>query len=152
MHEKTSLDVLLHRHVGEDHPALRHECYATSTPACSFSDQRRPFRRSIRPVADELAAAAAAAREALAPLPSRFTDGCASCPLFRHCRDEAELHRSTARLGAAVAGACGNVTDINAALDLAERRRVPADASETAVAAALARGVAAARLATGGLA
>lgn len=101
---------------------------------------------------DERAGAAAAAREALALLPPRFTDGCASCPLFRHCRDEAELHGSTARLGAAVAGACGNVTDINTALELAACRRVPADASATAVAATLARGAAAARLATGGVA
>ncbi len=99
----------------------------------------------------ELAAAAAAAREALAPLPPRFTDGCVSCPLFHHCRDEADLHRSTARLGSAVAGACGNVTDIVAALDLAEGRRAPANASETAVAAILARGAAASRLAIGGL-
>jgi hypothetical protein len=100
----------------------------------------------------ELVAAAAAAREALAPLAPRFTDGCVSCPLFRHCRDEAELHHSTARLGSAVAGACGNVTDIGAALDLAQGRRAPADASEQAVATILARGVAAARLSAGGLA
>ena len=101
--------------------------------------------------ADELDVAAAAARAALATLPARFSDGCASCPLFRHCRDEAELHGSTARLGSVVAGACGNVTDIGAALALAEGRRTPADASEAAVAAALARGAAAARLAGGGL-
>ncbi|ARR77505.1 hypothetical protein MOTT12_01841 [Mycobacterium intracellulare subsp. yongonense] len=102
--------------------------------------------------ADELAAAAAVARETLAALPSRFTDGCATCPLFHHCRDEAELHRSTARLGSAVAGACGNVTDIAAALALADGRRAPVDASEAAVAATLARGAAAARLAIGRLA
>lgn len=96
------------------------------------------------------AAAAAAARETLACLPARFTDGCTSCPLFHHCRDEAQMHRSTARLGSAVAGACGDVTDIAAALDLAEGRRVPATASEAAVAATLMRGAAAARLATGG--
>jgi hypothetical protein len=98
---------------------------------------------------NELAAAATAAREAVAPLPPRFTDGCVSCPLFRHCRDEAERHRSTARLGSAVAGACGNVTDIVVALDLAEGRRTPADPSEAAVAASLARAAAAARLAVG---
>ena len=101
---------------------------------------------------DEMAAAAMAAREALASLPPRFTDGCVSCPLFHHCRDEAELHGSTARLGSAVAGVCGNVTDIAAALDLAEGRRAPANASEAAVAATLARGAAAARFAAGGLA
>jgi hypothetical protein len=101
---------------------------------------------------DELTTAATAAREALAPLPPRFTDGCVSCPLFHHCRDEAEFHRSTSRLGSAVASACGNVTDIAAAIDLAEGRRAPADASEAAVAAALARGAAAARLAVGGVA
>lgn len=99
----------------------------------------------------EKAAAAAAAREALAALPPRFTDGCVLCPLFHHCRDEAELHRSTARLGAVVAGACGNVTDITAALELADGRRAPANASEAAVAVILARGATAARLATGGL-
>ena len=102
--------------------------------------------------ASEMATAAAAAREAIAQLPPRFTDGCVSCPLFRHCRDEAELHHSTARLGSVVAGACGNVTDITAAIELAEGRRAPADASEAAVAATLARGAAAARLATGALA
>jgi len=101
---------------------------------------------------DERAAAAAVAREALAPLPARFTDGCASCPLFHHCRDEAELHHSTARLGSAVASACGTVTDITVALDLADGRRAPSDASEAAVAATLARGAAAARLAAGGFA
>lgn len=100
---------------------------------------------------DELAAAARSARDALAPLPPRFTDGCVSCPLFQHCRDEAEFHRSTSRLGSAVAGACGSVTDIAAALDLADGRRTPANASEAAVAAALDRGAAAARLAAGGL-
>lgn len=98
----------------------------------------------------EQAAAAATAREALAALPPRFTDGCVSCPLFDHCRGEAERHRSTARLGAVVAGACGNVTDITAALELADGRRAPANASEAAVAAMLARGSAAAALATGG--
>ncbi len=100
---------------------------------------------------DEVATAATTAKEALAPLSPRFTDGCVSCPLFPHCRGEAELHRSTARLGSAVAGACGNVTDIAVALDLAKGGRTPADASELAVAAALARGAAAAQLATGGV-
>jgi hypothetical protein len=99
----------------------------------------------------EKAAAVTAAGEALAVLPARFADGCVSCPLFHHCRDEAERHRSTARLGATVAGACGNVTDITSALDLAEGRRAPANTSEAAVAAALARGAAAARLAMAGL-
>lgn len=102
--------------------------------------------------ASDLATAATAAREAIAQLPPRFADGCVSCPLFRHCRDEAELHRSTSRLGSAVASACGNVTDIAAAVDLAAGRRAPVDASEAAVASALARGAAAARLATGGTA
>jgi hypothetical protein len=112
---------------------------------------RLPPHPGDRASADERATAAAAAREALAPLPPRFTDGCVSCPLFHHCRDEAELHRSTARLGSAVAGACGNVTDIAAALALAEGRRQPSDASEAAVAANLARGAAAAQFAIGGL-
>ncbi|MGD8148676.1 hypothetical protein [Ornithinimicrobium sp. Y1694] len=96
-------------------------------------------------------AAARAAREALASLTPRFGDGCVSCPLFHHCRTEAELHGSPSRLGSAVAGACGSVTSISAALDLADGRRHPANASEVAVAASLARGAAAARLAAGGL-
>lgn len=97
-------------------------------------------------------AATSTAREALACLPPRFTDGCTSCPLFHHCRAEAEMHRSTARLGSAVAGACGGITDIAVALELAEGRRAPATAAEAAVAANLMRGAAAGRLATGGLA
>lgn len=101
---------------------------------------------------DEVTAAVTAAREALAALPPRFTDGCVSCPLFHPCRDEAERHGSIARLGTTVAGACGDVTDISGALDLAEGRRAPANASEAAVAAALARGAAAARIAAGGFA
>lgn len=100
---------------------------------------------------DDKFAAVIAAREALAVLPTRFTDGCGSCQLFHDCRDEAERLRSTSRLGAGVAVACGNVTDITAAVDLAEGRRVPANKSEAAVAAALARAVAAARIATGGI-
>lgn len=103
-------------------------------------------------VDDEVAAAATAASEALAVLPPRFTDGCVSCPLFHSCRDEAERHGSIARLGTAVAGACGDVTSITAALDLANGRRAPANPSEAAVTAALARGAAAARIATGGFA
>lgn len=100
----------------------------------------------------EIEAAARAAREALAPLTPRFGDGCVSCPLFHHCRAEAELHGSTARLGSAVAGACGSVTNISVALDLADGGRDPASASQAAVAGALARGAAAARLAVGGIA
>jgi hypothetical protein len=113
---------------------------------------RLPAHPAAGAAAGEMAAAATAARDALAHLPTRFIDGCVSCPLFRHCRAEAELHRSTARLGSAVAGDCGNVTDIAVALDLAEGRRAPADASEAAVATTLARGAAAARIATGGVA
>lgn len=100
---------------------------------------------------EDKGAAALAAREALAALPARFTDGCVSCPLFHHCRDEAERQRSTARLGASVAGACGNVTDITAAIELAEGRRKPTNASETAVADSLARCAAASRLAMASL-
>lgn len=99
---------------------------------------------------EEMAAAASAAREALAALPPRFTDGCVSCPLFHLCRDEAERHGSVDRLGSAVAEACGGISSIAVARDLAEGRRVPANTSEAAVASALARGAAAARLAVGG--
>jgi hypothetical protein len=110
---------------------------------------RLPALPADRADVDELTEAAAAAREALAPLPPRFTDGCVSCPLFHHCRDEAERHRSTARLGSVVAGACGSVTDIGVALALADGRRAPVDASEAAVAVTLARAAAAVRFATG---
>lgn len=99
---------------------------------------------------EAMSEASAAASEVLAALPARFGDGCVSCPLFRYCRDEAERHGSPARLGAAVAGACGSVTDIMTALDLAAHRRVPANASEAAVGVMLARGLAAENFATGG--
>lgn len=98
----------------------------------------------------EAAAARVSARDALAHLPPRFGDGCVSCPLFRFCREEAERHQSVARLGTAIAGACGNITTIGAALDLAAGRRLPANAGEAAVGELLARGEAAVALVAGG--
>lgn len=99
---------------------------------------------------EDLAPARAAAREALSLLPRRFGDGCVSCPLFRFCREEAESERSVSRLGIQVAGACGSISTVDAALDLAAGRRDPSDAGEAAAAEHLARGAAALSLMIGG--
>lgn len=96
---------------------------------------------------EEKANAAQRARDAIAPIPAKFDGGCVTCPLFAYCRGEADRHGSVARLGQAVAGACGAVSDITAALDLASGRRDAANSSEAAVAVSLARGAAAAALA-----
>lgn len=96
--------------------------------------------------AREAAAARASAHEALAQLPPRFGDGCINCPLFRFCRDEAERQQTVARLGNAIAGACGNITTIGAALEFAAGCRRPADAGEAAAAELLARARTAAAL------
>jgi hypothetical protein len=98
----------------------------------------------------EVEGAIRTAREALAVLTPRFNDGCISCPMFGHCRDEAERHGAVARLGNAVASSCGNVTTIDAAIDLRDGRRAPANQSEAAVANLLSRGPAAAALAARG--
>lgn len=95
------------------------------------------------------AEARSTAGTALAALPARFCDGCVSCPLFRFCRTEADSQQLASRLGSEVAGGCGEVTTIGAALDLASGRRRPESPAEAAVADLLARGAAAARLATG---
>lgn len=92
---------------------------------------------------DDLDSARSAAMEVLAHLPARFGEGCVPCPLFKWCRGEAENQHSIARLGNTVAGACGGVTTINTALDLAAGLRQPANPSEVAVAAMLARSAAA---------
>ncbi|MCG7964458.1 MAG: hypothetical protein N0E54_17280, partial [Candidatus Thiodiazotropha taylori] len=91
---------------------------------------------------EEIAPSRAAAREALSALPCRFGDGCTSCPLFRFCRQEAAGQRLVARLGTQVAGVCGSVTTVDAALDLAAGRRNPADPGEAAAAEQLARSAA----------
>lgn len=91
---------------------------------------------------DDLNSARATAQEVLSHIPARFGEGCVSCPLFKWCRGEAENQRSISRLGNTVAGACGGVTTINAALDLAAGLREPANPSEAAVAVMLARSAA----------
>jgi hypothetical protein len=95
-------------------------------------------------------AAQTAARVTISQIPPHFADGCASCPLFSFCREEAERQWSISRLGSEVAGLCGSVTNIQDAVDLAEGRRIPADASEEAVATVLSRGAMAIRMASNG--
>lgn len=99
---------------------------------------------------DEVASARDAAREALALLPPRFGEGCVSCPLFRFCRQEAENQQSVARLGNAVAGACGNISTVTAALEFATGNRTPSNAGESAAAELLARGATAVAIVNGG--
>ena len=103
-----------------------------------------PLGTALPPMPDisnarEAAAAQTSVREALAQLPPRFGDGCIRCPLFRFCRDEAEHQQTVARLGNVVAGDCGNITTVRAALDFAAGGRQPTNAGETAAAELLAR-------------
>jgi hypothetical protein len=65
-----------------------------------------------------------------------------SCPAFTHCRDEAARTGAVASLGGAIKGACGSVTSIATALDLATRTRAPDNEAEAALAEHLARAVA----------
>lgn len=95
---------------------------------------------------DQVAAAATAAAETISALPARFGDPCLQCPMFRVCRDEAESQGLTARLGNTTASACGDVRTVDRALALAEGFALPANESEAALAAVLARGAAAAAL------
>lgn len=81
------------------------------------------------------------AREVVERLPFRFGDGCQQCPMFRICRDEAQAARSTARLGSAVAGACGEIGSVDEALALVEGERAPASLSEMALTSMLQRAV-----------
>lgn len=83
------------------------------------------------------------ARNVIDRLPFRFGDGCQQCPMFRICRDEAQDARSTARLGSAVAGACGEVASVDDALALGHGAQTPASLSEHALAAMLQRAAAA---------
>lgn len=83
------------------------------------------------------------ARDVVDQLPFRFGDGCQQCPMFRICRDEAQDARSTARLGSAVAGACGDVDSVDEALALAHEEQAPASLSERALASMLKRAAAA---------
>lgn len=85
-------------------------------------------------------AARSQAKLALSQMPARFGDACVSCSLFGFCREEADRIRSIARLGSAVAGACGTVTDIDNAIALAAGARKPASNAERAVAESLGRG------------
>jgi hypothetical protein len=79
---------------------------------------------------------------AISAVDCRFGDGCGSCPLFRYCRDEARRLGTVAAAGSAVAEICGDVHSIDTALQLAEARRRPSAAAESAVATQLGRAAA----------
>ncbi len=107
-----------------------------------------PSETALPPLPDmqnkeESAQARDTACEALAQITPRFSEGCVPCPLFRFCRQEAENQQTVSRLGTAVAGACGSITTIRAALDFATGRRLPANAGESAAAELLSRAAAA---------
>jgi hypothetical protein len=84
-------------------------------------------------------AAADQAADALSALPPRFGDECVSCPLFRFCRDNERAAGTVAVLGSMAANACGEISTVGTALALAEGRRRPRSAAETAVATTLGR-------------
>ena len=76
---------------------------------------------------------------AIDALPRRFGDGCLrNCPLYRHCREEAQRNGGLERLGSNVANACGEVTTIPVAMGLAHGRR-PSGPGESAIATILTR-------------
>lgn len=89
--------------------------------------------------------AAAQVRSVVESLPARFGDGCLSCPAFRFCRDEAQRTAAVAQLGTNAVNACGGVTSVHTALELAQGRRAPDGEAESALAAALQRAAAVAR-------
>jgi hypothetical protein len=94
-------------------------------------------------------AAKARTREVFTTLPYRFGDGCMACPVFQFCREEAQRTNAVAQLGTAAVNACGSVTSISTALDLAHGQRQPENEGEQALADALARAVAVGELAVG---
>lgn len=79
------------------------------------------------------------AGDVLAAIVPTFGDGCASCPLFRFCRDEARTAGSVAALGSAMAAEIGNIGTIDEALSLARGDRAPHSPGESAVAETLSR-------------
>jgi hypothetical protein len=79
------------------------------------------------------------AGDVLAAIAPTFGDGCASCPLFRFCRDEARTAGSVVALGSAIAADIGDVGTFDAALALARGERTPSSPAETAVADTLGR-------------
>lgn len=94
-------------------------------------------------------AAKARTREVFTSLPCRFGDACIACPAFRFCRDEAQRTNAVAQLGTIAVNACGSVTSVSAALDLAYGRRQPENDGQQALAEALARAIAVDQMAVG---
>lgn len=90
-------------------------------------------------VGEDTASFKAQALEALGALPRRFGDGCVTCPLFRACRDEEERAGSTARLGSAVTGLCGDTGTVERALALTDGMQTPQTVSEEVLARILGR-------------
>lgn len=87
----------------------------------------------------QLEAARRQAADVLAGITPTFGDGCASCPLFRFCRDEARASGGLVALGSALAADVGEVGTVDAALALARGERTPASPAETIVAETLGR-------------
>ncbi|GIF97448.1 hypothetical protein [Catellatospora citrea] len=88
--------------------------------------------------------------DALAAVEARFGDGCPSCPMYTHCRQDAEQTGTVARAGGAAANLCGPVGTAVHALALAHGERTPSGEAEQAIADELARAAAAYGWATGG--
>ncbi|MEU8658049.1 hypothetical protein [Actinoplanes philippinensis] len=78
--------------------------------------------------------AKAQTKEAIAALPMRYGDGCASCPMLAFCTSEAQKTDAVAQLGTNAANTCGDVMTISATFDLIAGRRRPATGAERAVA------------------
>ncbi|GAA2362050.1 hypothetical protein Cme02nite_42680 [Catellatospora methionotrophica] len=87
---------------------------------------------------------------ALTEVDARFGDGCPSCPMYTHCRVEAERTGTVARAGGAAANLCGPVGIAAHALALAHGERAPSGEAEQAIADELARAAAAYGWAVGG--
>lgn len=87
---------------------------------------------------------------ALAAVEARFGDGCPSCPMYTHCRRDAERDGTVARAGGAAANLCGPVGVAAHALALAHGERAPHGEAEQAIAAELSRAAQAYGWATAG--
>jgi hypothetical protein len=87
---------------------------------------------------------------ALTEVEARFGDGCPSCPMYTHCRQDAERSGTVARAGGAAANLCGPVGTAVHALALAHGERTPSGEAEQAISDELARAAAAYGWAVGG--
>jgi hypothetical protein len=96
-----------------------------------------PAKRAAQDEA--VAAVAPAVQAAFDSLPPRFGDGCVSCPAFVRCRDEVARTGGVASLGTNAVNACGSVTAVRTALDLADGTRAAGTGAEAALADSLAR-------------